>query len=391
MIGTRALVALLAVLSFTAAAGAQTKPEVIHIPVILSLTGTAAFIAKGEADDLRLVEELVNKRGGVNGRPIKFDIQDDESNTQTALQLTNAILAQKPPFMMGPTLAQDCNAVAPLFKDARPVEFCFSAAVAVTPGGNVFASGIGPRDLVGVQLRYLRERGFKRVAVLSSTDATGQAFDTMLTAALALPENKDVTVVAYEHFGLGDVSIAAQIARIKTQAPQALMTFTVGPAFGTELRAISDAGLDVPVSASSGDMIATQLAQYKAFLPKELYFAASPAAGLNDVGNPRIKEAQAEFTAAFKAAGIRTEFPTTLAWDPALIMVDAYRKLGPTPTGAQVRAYLDTLHDWVGINGTYDFRNGDRRGIGEKLTLIYRWDTSRDDVTAVSGLRGIPK
>jgi branched-chain amino acid transport system substrate-binding protein len=370
--------------------GAQAQPPVIHIPVILSLTGTAAFIAKGEADDLRLVEQLVNKRGGINGRSIKFDIQDDESNPQTALQLTNAILAQKPPFMMGPTLTQDCNAVAPLFKDAGPLEFCFSAAISVTPGGNVFASGIGPRDLVGVQLRYLRERGFKRVAVLSSTDATGQSFDAMLTSALALPENKDVKVVAYEHFGLSDVSVAAQISHIKAQTPQALMTFTVGPAFGTELRAIADAGLDVPVSAASGDMIASQLAQYKAFLPKDLYFAASPAAGLTDAGNPRIKVAQAEFTAAFKSAGIRTEFPTTLAWDPALIMVDAYRKLGFAPTGPEVKEYLDTLKGWVGINGPYDFRNGDRRGIGEKLTLIYRWDTAKDGVTAVSGLGGIP-
>jgi branched-chain amino acid transport system substrate-binding protein len=84
-----------------------------------------------------------------------------------------------------------------------------------------------------VQLRYFHERGFKRIAVLSSTDATGQAFDNMIAVARAMPEFKDVTFVSYEHFNLNDVSVTAQVARIKAQAPQALMTFSVGPAFGT--------------------------------------------------------------------------------------------------------------------------------------------------------------
>ena len=384
--------AVICALVFILAAGPvalRAQAPVLHIPVLLSLTGSAAFVGKGEATDFKLIQDIVNKKGGINGRPIAFDIQDDESNTQTTLQLTSGVLAPKPPLMIGPTLTQDCNAMAPLVRDNGPVQWCLSPAIAPAPGGYIFSSSVGLRDLVGVQMRYFRERGLKKIGVLSSTDATGQAFDNMLAIVKALPENKDITIVAFEHFNLNDVSVAAQVARIKAQQPQALMTFTVGPAFGTELRAISDSGLDVPVSASNGDMTYAQLGQYKSFAPKELEFAAVLASAHMDLGDPKIRGAQTEYFDAFKAAGIRPDFPNTLAWDPALIMVDVYRKLGFTPTIAQVKAYLDNLHDWTGINGSYDFRNGDRRGLGESLTVVSRWDAEKGDFVTASGRAGV--
>jgi branched-chain amino acid transport system substrate-binding protein len=382
-----ALIAVLAVVSATSALRAQAP--VLHIPVLLSLTGSAAFVGKGEAEDYKLIQDLVNKRGGINGRQIAFDIQDDESNTQTTLQLTAGVLAQKPPLFMGPTLTQDCNAMSTLVKDAGPVEWCLSPAIAAAPGGFIFSSSVGAHDLVIVQLRYFHERGLKRIAVLSSTDATGQAFDNMITLARAMPEFKDVTFVAYEHFNLNDVSVAAQVARIKAQSPQALMTFTVGPAFGTELHGIADSGLDIPVSASNGDMVSGQLTQYKSFMPKDLEFAAVLASGHMDLGDPQIRAAQTEYFDAFKAAGLKPDFPTTLAWDPAMIMLDVYKHVGFTPTTAQVKAYLDGLHGWVGINGPYDFRNGDRRGLGENLTIVSRWDADKTDFVSASGRAGV--
>ncbi len=383
--------ALATLLLASGPAALRAQAPVLHIPVILSLTGSAAFIGKGEAQDLKLVTDLVNKRGGVNGRQIAFDVQDDGSSAQTALQLANGILAHKPPLMMGPTLTQNCNAVAPVVKESGTVEWCFSPAIAPAPGGTIFSSSIGARDLVAAQVRYFRERGLKRLGVLSSTDATGQSFDNVLATVKTLPENKDVTFIPSEHFNLSDVSVSAQVARIKAQSPQALLTFTVGPAFGTELHAVADVGLDVPVSASNGDMIPDQLAQYKAFMPKELYFATALASGRLTLNNPKIKAAQATYFDAFKAAGIRPDFPNTLAWDPTLIMLDAYRKLGFTPTAEQLKAYVDNLHDWVGINGPYDFRNGDRRGLGRSLTIVARWDPDKADVVTSSGAGGALK
>lgn len=380
----RLAVALLAVLALVVPGTSRAQETTFHIPVILPLAGTAAFIGRGEQIDLRLITELVNKGGGIKGRPIAFDISDDQSNTQTAVQLTNEILSKNPSLMMGPSLTQDCNAMAPLVKEKGPVEWCFSPAILPQPGGYVFSSSVSLRDCVIAQLRFFRERGLTRIAILSSTDATGQAFDGALAAAKALPENANLTYVAYEHFNLSDVTVSAQIARIKAANPQAMFTWTVGPAFGTELHGIADGGLDIPVGASNGDMVYGQLAQYKGFAPKELDFAAVLASGHEDLGNPAIRKAQSAYFDAFKAAGVLPDFPTTLAWDPALIVVDMYRTLGFTPTVAQVKSYLDNLHGWVGINGPYDFRNGDRRGLRLDSVIISRWDAEKNAFVTAS-------
>jgi branched-chain amino acid transport system substrate-binding protein len=377
--------ALLAALALVVAPGTlRAQDTTFHIPVILPLAGTAAFIGRGEQVDLRLIAELVNKSGGINGRQIAFDISDDQSNTQTAVQLTNELLSKNPPIILGPSLTQDCNAMAPLVKDKGPVEWCFSPAILPLPGGYVFSSSVSLRDCVVAQLRFFRERGMTKIAILSSTDATGQAFDGALAAAKALPENAGLSYVAYEHFNLSDVTVSAQIARIKAANPQAMFTWTVGPAFGTELHGIAEGGLDIPIGASNGDMVYGQLAQYKGFAPKELDFAAVLASGHESLGNAAIRKAQETYFDAFKSANVLPDFPTTLAWDPALIIVDMYRHLGLTPTVAQVKGYLDNLHGWVGINGPYDFRNGDRRGLGVNSVIISRWDAEKSEFTTAS-------
>jgi branched-chain amino acid transport system substrate-binding protein len=382
----RRLVGLVTALLFVVpVAAAPQTAEPFHIPVILPLAGTAAFIGKGELDDLRLIEKLVNKEGGIRGRPVVFDVKDDGSNTQTAIQLTNEILAARPPMVLGSSLTQDCNAMAPLFQEKGPVVWCFSPAIVPKPGGYIFSSSVSIRDCVLAQIRYFRERGLRRIAILSSTDATGQAFDGALRAAKELPENKDVTYVAYEHFNLTDVSVSAQVARMKAASPQAIFTWTVGPAFGTELHGLYDGGLgDVPHAASNGDMIFKQLSQYKRFLPKELLFSAVLASGHEDLGNPQIRARQSAYFDAFKEAGTKPDFPITLGWDPALLTIDMYRQLGFTPTAAQVKAWFDGLHGWIGINGPYDFRNGNRRGLGENDVIISRYDPAKEDFVTAS-------
>ena len=71
-------------------------PTPYRIPVILSLSGPAAFLGKEQADSLRMLEDDVNRHGGVAGTPIHFDVADDQTSPQVAVQLANAIVASLP-------------------------------------------------------------------------------------------------------------------------------------------------------------------------------------------------------------------------------------------------------------------------------------------------------
>jgi len=89
--------------------------------------------------------------------------------------------------------------------------------------------------------------------------------------ALALPANKSFVVTDSEHFNVPDVSLAAQMAKIKASSPDVLITWTVA-SFGTVVHGIHDAGLKMPVAACNCNIINAQLHQFADLLPQELYF-----------------------------------------------------------------------------------------------------------------------
>ena len=77
------------------------------------------------------------------------------------------------------------------------------------------------------------------------------------------------------------------------------------------------------------------------------------------------------------------------AWDPAVLLVDAVRKLGTDVTATKLRDYLVNLRGWVGVNGTYDFRTNPQHGLGESNVIVIRFSPGGTS-TAVSQFGGIP-
>ncbi len=366
------------------AVGAADSGPPIKIPVILALTGSGAFVGREDQQSMQLVQKLVNAKGGIAGHPVQFEFLDDASNPQAGVQLANQVIATKAPIFFGASLTQQCAAIVPIVRENGPADFCLSPGLQPAAGGWVWSSSVSLKDYAVALFRYFRTRGITRLAVLSSTDATGQEIDRDYDYAKSLPENKDMQIVAREHFSLPDVSVTAQIARIKAANPQAVLTWTIGPAFGTELHGIADVGLDVPVLAANGDLVKAQLAQYKAIIPKELIFTDVLVDAHQNLASGPIKAAQNVFFDAFKSIGVVPDFPHTLGWDPAMIVVDGYKKLGPAATAQQFREYINTLHGYAGINGIYDFRDGSQHGVGQNAIVMVRYEAATGQITPIS-------
>ena len=79
-------------------------------------------------------------------------------------------------------------------------------------------------------------------------------------------------LVERAHFNPTDVSVSAQIERVKAANPQAFIAWSTGAPIATIFKGIVQAGLDVPIGTTDGNMTYAQMKQYAAFLPKQLYF-----------------------------------------------------------------------------------------------------------------------
>lgn len=366
---------------------AAGKPYEVN--VVISTTGSGAFLGTHETAALNVLEKFVNTHGGIKGRPVHFVFQDDQTAPAVAVQLTDALIAKRIPVILGSSLAATCSAMAALVAKNGPVDYCLSPIIRGAPGGYVYSASAGSDSIAAVLARFYREHGWTRVALITSTDASGVDFEKQFDNAMALPENKSMQLVAREHFNPADLTVSAQMSRIKAANPQALITFATGTPLGTLLRGFHDAGLDIPISASAGNMIYAQIAQYAGFVPNQLYFAATR--GVAPDANLRpgpIHDAQSAYFKAFKQAGIRPDFASSLVWDPGMIVVTGLRQLGPDASAEQLHAWLQSLHSWAGIDGIYDFRDDSQRGIGQNAMVIYHWDASGDTFTVASHAAG---
>ncbi len=383
--------ALAALAALLLADPAWAEPPPVEIPVVLPLTGGAAFLGQSERDSLTIAEKAINAAGGVNGAPVHFAFHEDQSSPQLAVQLASQIKAQKPPIMLGSAIVAMCSAMAPLMVDG-PVTYCFSPGIHPAAGSRMFSAFISTHDLARALVRYARDRGFTRLALITSTDASGQDGRLGFEEAVKLPENAGVSFAAAVQFNPSDVSVAAQVQQVKAANPQAVIAWTSGSPLGTVLKGLVQAGLDVPVATTDANMTNAQMRQYAAFLPTEMLFMSTgwPPHGPEVALDPRVRAAQAPMFAAYAAAGVTPDIAVAHAWDPAMLATAALRSLDRDATADQVRAYLAGVKGWGGVNGVYDFVRVPQRGLDENDAVVARWDPAKKAWVIVSKPGGTP-
>jgi branched-chain amino acid transport system substrate-binding protein len=382
----KALAALIAVAMAAPAAAADYE-----IPVIVPITGGASFVGSGARDVLQVMQDLFNASGGIAGSKLRFVIRDDQTKPQVAVQLMNEALAGNPPAVLGSSITAMCNAQAPLAANG-PVLYCYSPGIHPAPGSFVYSASISTTDLAEALIRFFRLKGWTRIAVVTSTDSSGQDADRGIDAKMERPENKTVTIVAREHFAPGDVSVAAQIANVVAAKPQAVIAWTTGSGLATIFKAIIQSGLNVPVGTTNGNQAIAQMLQYADFTPKELYIPSGPFpehAGVFSL-DKRVEAAQREYYQAMKSHDLPIDNISAISWDATTIVVEALRKLGPKATAAQLHAAIDGMVDYAGIWGIYDFKAEPQRGLGSGNAVVTRWSPQEKRFVWASQPGGTP-
>jgi branched-chain amino acid transport system substrate-binding protein len=370
----RLAIALALGAALAGASGARAaEPYPLH--VILPMTGGGSFAGKGQQDSLTALEAVVNKSGGIAGRPLHFVFHDDQTSPQVAVQLANDIMAEKPAVIVGSSLVAMCAAIAPLMK-AGPVQYCLSPGLHPAAGGFVFSASSSSIDQVAAVIRFYRLKGWTKLGVLNTTDASGQDGDHGIAQVLSRPENSDMHMLVHEHYNTTDVSVAAQIEKIKASGAQALISWATGTPVATVFKGAIQAGLDLPITPTSGNQTFAQMTQWADFLPKQLYMPSGLFPEHDGVItlDPRVEKAQHDMYAVLAERNLKADNMEATSWDAGLIIVAALRQLGPDATAEQIRQYIAGLTDFAGIDGIYDFKANPERGLGPDSSIVVGYD-----------------
>jgi branched-chain amino acid transport system substrate-binding protein len=385
-------VAIAAALAFVGASSgrvlAQAKPP-YALTAILPLTGNLAFVGAQQQKAIQGLETFTNSHGGINGRPLHVEFLDDGNNPATSVQLLGKVLPSQPAAIIGGGSGATCRALAALAKDG-PVLYCLTPAVRPERGGYMYSTSVGYDDTIFATIRYLSQKGYRRFAYISTTDASGQQADIDIAEAMRKPENSHIEITAHEKMAIGDFSSAAQVQRMVNSKPDAIFALVTGNAVGTVLRELHDAGNTLPVATTIGNMTFAQMTAYRSFLPAVYLIPAPPWAGSADSVPPGpLRNAIKQYFEIIQSVGGRPDdIGGALAYDPMLIIIDALKHLPPDPTAMQVRGYISDLSNFAGSSGIYNFRLSSQRGLSIGDCIVVRWDPVANRYFAMSGPGG---
>lgn len=200
--------------------------ETIKIGVTQPLTGSVAASGTYVTNGARIAAEIVNKKGGVLGRPIELVVEDNKSNPREAVNaVEKLILKDKVPVLMGAWSSTFTLAVMPkLMEYGVPMVVETASSSKITTAGNPWIFRISPTSAMEAAAFGKKLASFspaiKKVDFLSVNNDWG------LGAAAEFKkmfESQGIAVGRTETMAPDATDLSAQLAALKSTGADTLV------------------------------------------------------------------------------------------------------------------------------------------------------------------------
>jgi branched-chain amino acid transport system substrate-binding protein len=360
-------VALAAGVSFmTAPAKAQ---EEFKIGVVASLTGGFAGPAK---DSLDGIQAWIKQRG-LKGKKIVLETLDDETNPVGAANAFRR-LASDPNVKLIYAIVPSSSvlAIKSLASEFKVPIISAGAADSIGIPADPYLFKVAPavRDFMIVLAQYAKSKGFKRIAMLTGTDAFGQA---EIAAMRTLAPEHGLEIVASETYSSEDTNFNAQLTRIRAANADIFYNGAIGRASILAFKQTKQMGLkphlvmgqSVVVQSFYAGIGGTNVAD-GLMVPIQLGSFGPEAGGA---------EMAALYAELQKGLGRQPAYFNTFGYDVGLITEAGVNKSNGTRQG--IRDALESLKDLPAVNGPVNYKPGDHTGQNFRSIAIGRLENGK--------------
>jgi len=207
---------LVAVMALGFSGGSATAEAQIKIGAILSISGPAAAMGVGykAAFDFFPSE--------IAGQKVEYIIRDDATDANTAFTIAQKMISEDHvDALIGPSLAASDGAVAPVANAAHVPTICM-APYEYDPAKQpyIFTDAQPLSLMVSVVFKYMQQHEVKDVGFIGFSDGWG---DQVLAATKLASQADGMTILADERYARTDTSAEAQVLKLMSLHPQAIM------------------------------------------------------------------------------------------------------------------------------------------------------------------------
>ncbi len=213
------------------------------VGIVESLTGGFAGPARDTMDGL----EAWLKVRGLPGKKVVFTTLDDETNGVNAANAFRRLAGDPDIHLIYLFIpSSSAMAVKTLASEFKVPIISGGAADALGTPADPYLFKVAPatRDFMTRLAQYIKQKGYKRLAMLEPNDAFGQS--EMANMKKFAPEY-GFEIVAIETFGVEDTNFNAQLTRIRAANPDVLYDGAAGRAAILTFKQIKQLGLTMPL------------------------------------------------------------------------------------------------------------------------------------------------
>jgi branched-chain amino acid transport system substrate-binding protein len=374
------LVATAALLVLGSGAFAETQRGVTDIEILVGtitdLSGVTAVQGVNNANAVRLAFDEVNEKGGINGRKIRYIVEDSQYQVPRAVQAINKLINNDGVFFTiedGGTPMN--NATFPMAIEKNvPKLLPLSAARSMFEPFNKlkFSQYSSYVDQMRAGVKYfVEQRGKKAICAMYQDTDFGK---DVLAGAQMQAEAMGMKIVATTAHKPTDTDFTAAIAKLR-EANCDLITM------GTIVR---DSTLIIATVKKVGwkvDMLG-QVASYDTAIAEapgnvaDGFYSMSPSLyAYPDDPRPAIKA----FTQKYKARyGVDVNYLGEMGYTSAQIAIEALQRAGRDLTVDSLVKAMESIHDFHDLfGGTYSFSATNHHGATAAfLSVVHdgRWE-----------------
>jgi len=348
----RCLAPLLAGVALTAMQAADAA--VIRLGAAEALTGPVAQYGISIRNGLELAINEINAKGGINGDRLELTVEDDQAKKEEAINVFRQLIFRDKVLMIfGPTLSNSAFAADPIANQARIVVFGTSntASGLTDKMPFVFRNSVMEADVLPVTVKAAQQHyKLGKVAVIYGNDDafTKDGYDVFRRVLAA----DRIPVTTTETYAKGDVDFKAQLTRIKSTSPDAIVCSCLAEEAANIMLQARTLGLKQPFIGGNG------------FNSPKLFQIAKGAADGTMMGTPWSSENHTPANDAFMKA-YRAKYQA----DPDQFAAQAYDAVHITAQAIAAMKFSGELAKdritlqqelpkvkWVGATGPMQFR-----------------------------------
>ena len=337
---------------------AQQEPLKVGFP--MAFTGPRAQTFEGIAKGARLATEMVNSAGGISGRQvqlIELDTQEDPDKSITAYK--RLIDQEKVVAILGPSINASVKATRPLIANG-PIATYPTSSAKPEPDSYGFQVMMGTTTIQKALMQYLKKNNMTKIALMATTDATGE--DAVRDVSAAAKEAGGIEVVS-ERYNANDVDVIPQMTKIRSdKSIKVIVIWSTGQQAAIPIKNAVQLGIDLPIYISPGNFSNNFLKLIVGSEPSKLWVGGPKGVAWydlpdNDETKPLAKAFAERYQAKYNEPADLIAFA---GYDPAKLIFDALKAVGPD--SKKMKEWIESQKTWPGAAATHTFTKQDHEG-----------------------------